>query len=198
VQNYSAGFTAENLYRNELKETVKLQLAGMNKTEIRELVFEENRFQCRSEAAIKDLFPRVYKRSLVLDDTMRNFLVEGSRPDANAVLLYAFLKTYRFPREFNHEVIYYHYHSLKEVITDGNILAFFEQKEEQSETVRNWTGKTKYKIKQVTLKILTEAELLKRNDKEFFITPIPISSVLRHYVEGSKEYNDFLSLTLND
>ena len=77
------------------------------------IVLEENIFQCRSEAAIKDIFPRVYKRSLVLMIQCDSYLIEASRPDANALLLYAFLKTYRFPREFVYEVIHYNYHALK-------------------------------------------------------------------------------------
>ena len=58
--------------------------------------------------------------------------------------------------------------------------------------------KTRYKIKQVTLKTLVDAELLVKNGKEYTITSIPISKELLQYVEQEKTYHDLLRLTLND
>ena len=55
---YSGGFTGERLYRPEMKIVVELQLQGFSKEEIREKVFEDNLFQCRSAAAMKDIFPK--------------------------------------------------------------------------------------------------------------------------------------------
>ncbi|MFS8630622.1 MAG: DUF1819 family protein, partial [Bacillales bacterium] len=75
LKKYSGGFTAEHLYRNEMKIIVHLQLQGLSKEEIKKKVFEENLLHCRSEAAIKDLFPRVYRRAEVLDQQLKFFLI---------------------------------------------------------------------------------------------------------------------------
>jgi len=107
VKVYSGGFTAEHIYRNELKIVANLQLKGLSKKEMKDKVFEENLFHCRSEAAMKDMFPRVYKRADLLDDSLRGILLNGSRSDNNAILLYAFLKTFNFPKDFVLEVIHY-------------------------------------------------------------------------------------------
>lgn len=77
---YTGGFTAEHLYRNEVKIVANLQLKGLSKSGIKKRIFDENLFQCRSEAAIKDLFPRVYKRAEKLDDQLREILVNGHDP----------------------------------------------------------------------------------------------------------------------
>lgn len=83
-------------------------------------------------------------------------------------------------------------------MTEGNIRTFFEEKEQQYEQVRNWTDKTKYKLKQVMLKIIVDAELLKKNGNEYEIKPIPLSRELRDYVERNPVYRDLLILTLNE
>lgn len=198
LKKYSGGFTAEHLYRNEMKIIVHLQLQGLSKEEIKKKVFEENLLHCRSEAAIKDLFPRVYRRAEVLDQKLKFFLIHGARSDQNALLLYAFLKRFAFPRDFVLEVIHYNMKKFKLTVTDGNIRTFFEEKEQQYEQVRNWTDKTKYKLKQVMLKIIVDAELLKKNGNEYEIKPIPLSRELRDYVERNPNYRDLLILTLNE
>lgn len=198
LKKYSGGFTAEHLYRNEMKIIVHLQLQGLSKEEIKKKVFEENLLHCRSEAAIKDLFPRVYRRAEVLDQQLKFFLIHGARSDQNALLLYAFLKRFAFPRDFVLEVIHYNMKKFKLTVTDGNIRTFFEEKEQQYEQVRNWTDKTKYKLKQVMLKIIVDAELLKKNGNEYEIKSIPLSRELRDYVERNPNYRDLLILTLNE
>lgn len=198
LKKYSGGFTAEHLYRNEMKIIVHLQLQGLSKEEIKKKVFEENLLHCRSEAAIKDLFPRVYRRTEVLDQQLKFFLIHGARSDQNALLLYAFLKRFAFPRDFVLEVIHYNMKRFKSTVSEGNIRTFFEEKEQQYEQVRNWTDKTKYKLKQVMLKIIVDAELLKKNGNEYEIKPIPLSRELRDYVERNPVYRDLLILTLNE
>lgn len=198
LKKYSGGFTAEHLYRNEMKTIVHLQLQGLSKEEIKKKVFEENLLHCRSETAIKDLFPRVYRRAEVLDQQLKFFLIHGARSDQNALLLYAFLKRFTFPRDFVLEVIHYNMKKFKSTVTKGNIRTFFEEKEQQYEQVRNWTDKTKYKLKQVMLKIIVDAELLEKNGNEYEIKPIPLSRELRDYVERNPAYRDLLILTLNE
>ncbi|CAI8826359.1 putative inner membrane protein [Priestia megaterium] len=195
---YSAGYTAEHLYRNEMKLILDLQLQGLSKQEIKEQVVEGNIFQCRSEAAIKDLFPRVYKRTLFLDEYLKQVILSGSRSDQNALLLYSFLKCFKLPSDFFLEVIHYNFNNFKTTITDGTIHAFFEEKEQQYEQVKGWSGQTKYKLKQVMLKILIEAEILERNEAGYFIKPLSLSRELSEYIELHQEYKDLLVYTLNN
>jgi len=193
VKVYSGGFTAEHIYRNELKIVANLQLKGISKKEIKDKVFEENLFHCRSEAAMKDMFPRVYKRAEKLDDSLRGMLLNGSRSDNNAILLYAFLKTFTFPKDFVLEVIHYNLKRYKNTVTEGTFQTFLEEKGQQYEEVRLWSEQTKYK-----LKILVEAELLVKNGKEYEIKPIPLSKELREFAEKNPLYEDLIMMTLND
>lgn len=198
MKHYSGGFTAEHLYRNEVKLIVQLQLQGLSKEEIKRKVFEDNLFHCRSEAAIKDLFPRVYRRTHVLDGELKRFLLHGARSDQNAILLYMFLKQFAFPRDFVVEVVYYNMKQWRRTVTEGNIRTFFEEKEQQCEQVRNWTKQTKAKLKQVMLKVLVDAELLEKRGEEYVMKPIPLSKELRGYIERTPTYRDLFIFTLNE
>lgn len=198
MQKYSSAYTSDHLYRNEVKIVTSLQLKGLSKEEIRQKVTDENLFHCRSESAIKEMFPRVYKRTMGFDNYLRETLSESSRSDANALLLYGFLKAYRFPREFVTEVLQYNRKSRKNFVTKGNIAAFFEQKAEQDEVVRNWSEETTNNVRRKTLMILSEGELLKKSEEGFSIQPVPLSSRLYDYVKKNQVYQDMINLTLND
>lgn len=198
LKKYSGGFTAEHLYRNEMKIIVELQQQGLSKEEIREKVFTDNLFQCRSESAFKDLFPRVYRRTNYLDDYLKQILLHGSRSDQNALLLYAFLKKFSFPQDFVYEVLLYHRRKMKNNVSEGSIHTFFEEKEQQSEQVRNWTPLTKGKLKQVMLKILVDAELIKKVENGYELLPIPLSKELKEYVQRNEQFRDLIPLTLNE
>lgn len=195
---YSGGFTAERLYRPEVKIIAELQLQGLSKDEIRDKVFIDNVLQCRSEAAIKDIFPRVYRRADYLDHSLKKMLLNGSRSDQNALLLYPFLKHFAFPRDLVLELIHYNQKMYKDMITDGNIETFIDEKAEKHESIRKWTEKTRYKIKQVTMNILADAELVVKDGKQYTITAIPISKELQQYIKQYKQYHDILLFTLND
>jgi DNA-dependent RNA polymerase auxiliary subunit epsilon len=56
MQEYSAGFTSERLVKNEMKLVIQLYLDGKTKEEIRDLVIDENLFNMRSIASIKETF----------------------------------------------------------------------------------------------------------------------------------------------
>lgn len=195
---YSGGFTAERLYRSEVKMIAELQLQGLSKDEIRQQVFIDNLFQCRSEAAIKDIFPRVYRRAAYLDQSLKQMLLNGSRSDQNALLLYPFLKHFAFPRDLVLELIHYNQKRYKDLITDGDVETFIDEKAENHESIRKWTEKTRYKIKQVTMNILADAELVVKDGKQYNITSIPISKELKQYLEHNEQYHDLLRFTLND
>jgi hypothetical protein len=198
MQKYSSAYTSDHLYRNEVKIVTSLQLKGLSKEEIRQKVTDENLFHCRSESAIKEMFPRVYKRTLEFDNYLRETLAESSRSDSNAILLYGFLKTYRFPREFVTEVLQYNRKTGKNFVTKGNIAAFFEQKAEQDEIVRNWSEETTNNVRRKTLMILSEGELLKKSEEGFSIQSVPLSSRLYDYIKKHEEYQDMITLTLNN
>ena len=53
---YSAGFTSEGWFQNEINIVLPLKIEGLSKSEILERILEKNLFQLRSETSIKKRF----------------------------------------------------------------------------------------------------------------------------------------------
>jgi hypothetical protein len=197
-QDYSAGFISgsEHLYRYEIKQVLVLLDQGLDKKQIREKVYRENLFRQKSHQANAVLLRKVFKRLDQLDEGFRRFVQDGTSADVNAILLYAYLKCYRFFREFIYEVVIYLYEQGRRRLTPSDIVDFFERKEEQSPKIRNFTPETKQKMRQVMLKACHEAEYLIPGKTDWEIRPIPISGELRDYVREHPEHRMLIEISL--
>lgn len=198
-RDYSAGFISgsEHLYRYEIKQVLALLKQGMTKEEIREKVLRENLFRQKSRNANILLLRKVFKRIGHLDEFLADVVLNGTSRDVNAVLLYTYLKTYRFLKEFAYEVVIYLYEQGRPIVTHADIVEFFERKEEQSPQVRNFTPETKQKMRQVMLKAFVDAEWLLPREQEWEIRPIPISGELKAYIDRHPEHRMLADIALN-
>ncbi|PTX52701.1 putative inner membrane protein DUF1819 [Melghirimyces profundicolus] len=197
-QDYSAGFISgsEHLYRYEIKQVLLLLDQGLTQKQIREKALRENLFRQKSHQANVVLLRKVFKRVDQWDKRLREFVQKGTSADVNAILLYAYLKCYRFLREFAYEVVVYLHEQGQRRVTRSDIVDFFERKEEQSPKIRNFTPETKQKMRQVMLKAYVEAECLIPGDTDWEIRPIPISEELKAYVREHPEHRMLAEISL--
>ncbi|OYD07750.1 DUF1819 family protein [Paludifilum halophilum] len=197
-QGYSAGFISgsEHLYRYEIKQVLMLLDQGLDKKQIKEKAFQENFFRQKSHQANIVLLRKVFKRVDQLDEGLRRLVQNGISADVNAILLYAYLKCYRFFREFIYEVVVYLHEQGQRRVTQSDIVDFFERKEEQSPKIRNFTPETKQKMRQVMLKACNEAEYIIPGETEWEIRPVPISGELRDYVREHPEHRMLVEISL--
>jgi hypothetical protein len=198
MQEYSAGFTSERLVKNEMKLVIQLYLDGKTKEEIRDLVIDENLFNMRSIASIKETLGKINRRINFLDDTMMKLYVNENNNDSSAILLYTFLTSFRIAREFAIEVIYDKWNDLKKEITIGDINIFLEEKAKQSDIVSNWTEATTKRIRNRILEFCTGCGLLQKQKTEYGITPIVISKELKLYIENNEDYKKISTYTLTE
>lgn len=131
-----------------------------------------------------------------MDEGLRDFVLQGRNTDVNAILLYAYLKTYRFLREFACEVVIYLYKQGRRRVTAADIVDFFERKEEQSSKVRQFTPDTKQKMRQVMLKAFVDADWLLPGTGYWEIRPLPISEELGEYIREHPEHRMLADLSL--
>ena len=193
--NYSAGFTSEGWFQNEMFIVLQMKLAGLTRKEIIEKIIENNLFQMRSEAGIRKRFQMVYRRSEAFDTSLAKYYVEGNRLDQKALLLYSYLKTYRFPYDFFMEVIVYNYQKNKPIIQTVEIDYFMERKESESEKVANWRPETKKRLRSSIIMFFREGGLLREMEQDTYeITPLHISTALTEY---AKQHDKLLSLLSN-
>lgn len=188
--DYSAGFTSEGWFQNEMYIVLQLKKSGLSRKDILNDIIEKNSFQMRSESGIRKRFQMVYRRSEIFNDELIQFYLMGSRHDQKALLLYSYLRCYRIPYEFYLEVIKYNYLNNKPLIQTVEIDYFIERKETESEIVANWRPDTKKRLRSSILLFFRESGMLQKKDSfTYEISPIHMSTKLKEY---AKEYDKLL------
>jgi hypothetical protein len=189
---YSAGFTSEGWFRNEINIVLSLKIEGLSRKEILLNALEGNLFQLRSESSIKKRFQIVYRRSETFSPELAQLFINGSRLDQKALLLYSFLKCYRLPYEFLNEVVLYNYRNNQPTIQSIDIEFFIERKEGESGKVAGWRPETKKRLRSSIIMFFRESGLLQEKDSDTYeITPLHMSSKLKDY---AKEHDQLLQL----
>ncbi|MCM3595646.1 DUF1819 family protein [Metabacillus idriensis] len=195
MMEYSAGFTSEGWFQNEISIILPLKVEGLTRHDILAKILENNLFQLRSEASIKKRFQIVYRRSESFSPEIMKHFINGSRLDQKALLLYSFLKCYRLPYEFFNEVILYNYRNNKPSIQNIDIEFFIERKEGESKKVAGWRPETKKRLCSSILFFFRESGLLQEKERDTYeINPLHISSKLKAYASE----NDSLLLLLSE
>ncbi len=139
TQNYVASFTSERLLRHEMEVVLLLLANGMSWTEVRQDVLSRNLFQARRMSTAMTYLTLVKRRIVWLDERLRALFLEGARSDTLAILLYTFLASYRFPREFVMEELRYSLQTGRFVLLEDQVAAFLDRKREQHAEVAHWT-----------------------------------------------------------
>lgn len=192
MMEYSAGFTSEGWFQNEMNTILQLKFKGFSRNEIMKQILEKNSFQMRSESGIKKRFRMVYRRSETFNTELASFYINGSRLDQKSLQLYSFLKTYRFPYEFFMEVILYNYKQGKTSFQGIEIDFFMERKESESEKVAGWRPDTKKRLRSSIIMFFRESELIQATDTDTYeVTPLHMSGKLKAY---AKEHDPLLQL----
>ncbi|MBO0589398.1 DUF1819 family protein [Sporosarcina sp. E16_8] len=194
MMDYSAGFTSEGWFQHEIHIVLAYKQKGLNRGEILHEVIGKNLFQMRSESGIRKRFQMVYRRTETLSPSLVDYYLSGSRFDQKAIVLYSFLKGYRYAYEFFQEVIVLNYQSNKYDFQYVDLAYFLERKEAQSEKILNWHPDTKKRIGGILLRFFKEAELVEVLEKQNRIVPLHLSQNLKQYAE---EHDPLLYLLCN-
>lgn len=158
---YSSVLTGAGFMLYEVKQVAKLKEQGYSDQDIRYKVLEENIFQYDKLTSVKRALPYILKRVDLLDDSLRQLLIEESYEVGKVINLYAIMKFDRLFFEFMQEVIQEKLINNNYYLDKVDINAFFEEKMEQSEFMSSWSESTVAKLKQVFKKILLQVGLLK-------------------------------------
>jgi hypothetical protein len=158
---YSAKLTGASFLFFEFKQVIKLYQQGLSEKEIRERVIKENLFQFKQTSSLKRSLPSLIRRANVLDEKLRQMLLEGQLETGKAITLYAIMKTDRLFFEFMNEVIAEKFAENNYLLEKKDLNIFFTNKAEQNEKIAGWTDKTVKKLKQIYYKILFESGILR-------------------------------------
>lgn len=187
---YSSGLGGERWYQQDIEYVLTLLEKGMGREEIREIVLNENPFLVKSESALQRRFQLSYKRANTLSDELRHLYLQGTKYDQKALILYTFLKTYRYAYESFYELIIYRYQQKNQQLVLAHFEAFMEEKEQQSEKIMSWSEVTKKKINNTLLLFYSYSSIIDLNEGVYSIAPLYVSPQLKEY---AFKYDDLLA-----
>ncbi|MEH7094065.1 DUF1819 family protein [Neobacillus vireti] len=159
--DYSATLTGASFLLYELKQVLKLKRQGLSDDEIKKKVIEDNVFEYKFTSSLKRIVPSVIRRANALDDQLQEWILDNPLEEGKIINLYAIMKTDRLFFEFMNEVIREKLEANNNLLEKKDLNVFFISKAEQDEKMAKWTELTVNKLKQVYIKLLFEAGLLK-------------------------------------
>ncbi|SFG31322.1 DUF1819 family protein [Sporolactobacillus nakayamae] len=182
MRKYSSTIKSRSFLFIELKNLCKCYLDGVDYSELKLKIINENLFQTESENRRRELAPTVLKRLQALDSFLVNKIVSRDTGTGKVIAVFAIEKTDRLFHDFVTEVIADKFSVLDTYLTDRDFEHFFESKGQQSEIVRAWKPYTLYKLKQVFIRILYEAGFLKSNSSNRELNRPLIDPEVRNYL----------------
>jgi len=185
---YSTSLTGAGFRLFEFKLVVNLIEEGLTDDEIRKKVFEENLFQQKASSTTRS-FPYILKRARVLDDQLRQYVLEESNQMAKQINFYAIMKTDLLFYEFMNEVIKNKLQNNDLIYEKKDLNIFFNEKSDDNEKLANWSESTLKRLKSSYNRLLLEMGYLSKLSSTDLI-PVQIDDLLRDYLVkiGDKKY----------
>lgn len=186
---YSSGLNGATFLLFELKQVAKLKVEGYSEQEIRRKVIEENVFQFENKGRITRTLPTIMRRLDVLDEELASYMINATANMAKVINLYAIMKTDRLFFEFMEEVIREKLNSGVWQLDKKDLNLFFIIKEEQSNTVANWTESNKGKLKTAIKTVLYQSGLL-QDRRTGELSPLVLDEELTQHLKllGDQRY----------
>jgi len=158
---YSATLTGASFLLYELKQVLRLKEQGLSDSEIKRKIIDENVFEYQVTSSLKRIVPSVIRRGNVLGETLQEWVLYSPLEVGKIINLYAIMKTDKLFFEFMYEVIKDKLETNNYMLEKKDLNVFFTTKAEQDEKMAKWTEQTINKLKQVYMKLLYEAGLLR-------------------------------------
>lgn len=159
--DYSATLTGASFLLYELKQVLKLKRENLSDSIIKRKVIDENVFDYQATPSLKRIVPSVLRRANVLDVYLQELVLNSPLEVGKIINLYAIMKTDKLFFEFMNELIREKLNTNNYLLEKKDLNIFFITKAEQNEKIANWTELTINKLKQVYIKLLYEAGVLR-------------------------------------
>ncbi|NBG87674.1 DUF1819 family protein [Isachenkonia alkalipeptolytica] len=174
----------------ELKKASELRLEGFNDKEIKERIREDNIFMLKSDNRKRAIASEIVARLSQLDEALMEMITTKHSSIGKLITLYSIMKKDQLFLAFMQEV-----YRDKLILGDHRVTAkdfnlFYQGKREQEEVMGTWTDYTYKKLTQVYKRILVEAGLAKRVNKDIEIQPAIIDYDLEESIKavGDEDY----------
>lgn len=186
-KTYSAGIMAQAFWFNEFKQYLNLIKNGYDTDEIKKTVIEENLFGAPNEYRAKRMYGYMQNRASVIEDDLINLFFTSDLATQKIINLIAIISNDRLFFEFLYEVYREKIIIGTETLDQSDIKTFFNQKETQDDFLAEWKDTTKRKVQTAYLTFMTDANLLRNEDKKRYITPPLLDIALERYLQAHGE-----------
>jgi len=153
VNKYDFSFTASSLRRNEMVLVARSR-AGSEDRDV------EHELGGGKSATGKRILRECNKRLAKLTERQIDLLINGDLITQKQIAFLAICKVHAFIRDFVVEVMREKLLVFDQQLSEGEYISFFRRKAELHAEIENLALSTQKKIKQVTYKILEQAELI--------------------------------------
>lgn len=179
---------------DETKVIARLMMEYDSREDVRAVVHDGNLLNVRSISNESKQFNYIFGRLDVTPEPIVSVILNGDVVDSRYANLISIMVYDDLFREFVFEV-YSEKRASSDLITDYDVMSFFEVKAIESETVAKWKYDTLYKLRRLYCRVLFEAGLLKRSaGVREICTPI-ISSSVTDLME-SNGFRDYIGATV--
>ena len=188
--DYSAKTTGENFLYNETKTLASYLLDGEDFDALKKRNIDENLIMYKKEKAIARVNAPIFRRLAFLmeKDMLKDFVYEDIST-SKYILLYAVMKTDNLVKDFIFEVYKKKVLEDLENIEKKDMDDWYQEKMMMSETLKNVTIATENKLKQVIMKILQDANLIKKEKNRFKIIKPSLKSTFVDVLDSKGDIN---------
>jgi hypothetical protein len=171
MEIYRLSFTGASFFLHESLELAKIYIDKEDWKKAVDYLILEN-VNNRSTSTIKRESSELVLRLKSLPSQLLQRFISTDADDAKIILLYAILKSYPIIKSFCLDVLYEKSQMMDFEIQEYEINAFFRKQEELYDEFDKKSDATKYKLKQVIFKILSDATLIKSTKNKTIIKPL--------------------------
>ena len=159
-KKYRISFTSGSLYHNESVQLAELYRGLGDWKTTRSEALLRNLLQARTERTAKTVCREIIDRLKTLSKAELDFLIDSGHKDQAHILWLAVCRLYQFVADFAMEVVGERFLSMKIDLTFEDFDAFFNRKSEWHDELDQASPSTRDKLRQVTFRMLREAELV--------------------------------------
>jgi len=170
-QRYKLSFTAASLLLTESIKVAEVYVAFPDWEQARDVIFQENILQSRTESRTKRIFYEAKQRLATLTDEQLDTLVNGTIDEQRQILWLAVCKCYQFIHEFATEVIHEKFLALDLLLTEADYRAFYNRKAGWHPELEEITESSQKMLRTRLFKMLNESGMVDNDQRIIRLLP---------------------------
>ena len=169
---YSAGLMSQSFWFVEFKAVLRMIANGKSDEEIKQISLSENLFGAPNEYRSRRICGYLLSRSKAVDADLLHLFLNADVDTQKLINLVAILRGDRLFFEFVYEVYREKAYLGQLCLETLDVNSFFTRKGQQSDSIEIWNDTTKKKLKGIYFNFLTDAGLLRKENRVYFIKRI--------------------------